>query len=84
MAFFRPTHTVIYLPKDADQLALQILAPKELESHVEKHSRTVPHEKYNDRMLLTGSTTQLQQLLRESLRRTNWWTEGMKLSRCRP
>jgi len=84
LAFFRPTHTVVHLLKSEGRLVMRILDPKELEKNVENHPSATHFEKYTDRLLLTGSTRQLQHLLRESLRRTNWWGNGVELSRSPP
>jgi hypothetical protein len=84
LGFFRPTHTVVHLPKSDKELVMKVLAAKELEAYVKKHPRLSGVEEYEGRLLLTGSTRQLQQFLRESIRRTNWWDDGGRLTRCVP
>lgn len=84
LAFFRPTHTVVRLPEVGKDLVMQILLDERMDKYIEKRSGSLRFEKYEGRFLLTGSTRQLQELLRESLRQTNWWDKGVRLTRCAP
>lgn len=76
LGFFRPTHTAIHLPKAAGgRLPMQAL--KDDPFKPEKGIKNLPaRESYGDgRIVLTGSTRELQGFLRRTLKEDGWWND---------
>jgi hypothetical protein len=81
LGFFRPTHSVVRLPKSEKGLVMEVMVPKKAEEYVKKGKAAF--DDYDGRIVLTGSTRQSQRMLRESLRGEGWWGDpAAKLVRC--
>ncbi len=60
-----PTHSILRVRFDHDSLLLAILDNTWLKKMIENKSVAIPHERMDDQILLTASTEQLQELVKE-------------------